>query len=295
MKLLETEIVRIGGHAVTVATVLGAVVGALAVLVFADICARTVTRLLRRRNVASGAGFAVGRLVRYAASFIGVLVLLSSIGVDLGAVFAASTVILVGIGLGLQRIAQDFLAGIVLLVERPVAQGDFVRVGDITGTVEYIGARATRIVTRERLTLIVPNAQLTSSSVVNYSRPSETFRHSIRFGVAYDSDVDKLRRVCLAVAESHAQVLAEPAPHLFFDAFGDSALEFSLAVWMDDPKADVRVGSELRYALLRTFREEGIAVPFPQLDLHVRDQPDTPSGVERSMVLTKGGEVEDGR
>ncbi len=270
MSLLGKEIGHFGNAPITVGGLLMVAVGLLLALVAAEGAARAVRRVLRRRGFVDGSSFAVARLVRYAVGTVAVLVSVNSAGVDLGAVLAASTVFLVGIGLGLQRIAQDFVAGIVLLLERPVLKGDFIRVGELRGVVDYIGARTTRIVTRDRVSLIVPNSELTNAVVLNFTRPADLYRLWVTFGVAYGTDVDRLRAVCQEVALLEPAVVKDPPPQLLLQEFGDSALKYGLAVFVSDPQEELQVASRLRFALMAEFAKADILFPFPQLDVHVR-------------------------
>jgi small-conductance mechanosensitive channel len=212
----------------------------------------------------------MAKIVRYLITLLAVFVAVNSIGIRLDAVLAASTVILVGVGFGLQNIAQNFISGIILLVERPVAKGDFVQIGQAFGSVVDIGLRATRVVTRDEVTIIVPNSQLVSEQVVNHSAPSHNLRVSVEVGVSYDSDVEKVRHILQDVAASVPEVLAQPAPEVRFQGFGDSSLDFALLVWVGDPREDLRIASAVRFAIADAFKRANIVIPLPQRDLHIR-------------------------
>jgi small-conductance mechanosensitive channel len=194
-------------------------------------------------------------------------------------------VLLVGIGFGLQSIAQNFISGVILLLERPVGKGDFVRIGDSYGSVVDIGLRATRIVTRDQVTIIVPNSELISGQVVNYSSPTQSVRVAVGVGVAYGTDTALVDRILLEVAAAEALVLADPPPEVRFQDFGDSSLDFSVLVWIARPRDDQLVASRLRFAIDAAFRRERVKIPFPQRDLHIvsglapatRDRDVTPS------------------
>ena len=198
------------------------------------------------------------------------LVAVDSIGLSLSAVLAASTVLLVGIGFGLQNIAQNFVSGLIVLFEQPIRPGDFIKVGDAYGVVAAIGLRATRVVTRDQVTIIVPNSELVTTQVVNHSIPTPNLRIAVSVGVAYGTDTEIVRTTLLDVPKGHSQVLAEPHPEVRFEGFGDSSLDFSLLVWVSDPREDRRISSDLRFEIERRFRAAGIEIPFPQRDLHVR-------------------------
>jgi len=230
-------------------------------------------RVLGTRGVPEGTRFAIAKVVRYALVTLGALVAVGAMGFRLDALLTASAALLVGVGLGLQNTFQNVFAGLVLLLEQPIRRGDFIQVGDAYGVVNDIGLRATHVLTRDLVKIVVPNAELVSSRVVNHSQPTTDLRIKIEVGVAYGSDTDLVRRTLLAVATGEARVLGNPAPEVRLDAFGDSSLDFSLLVWIADPAEDLRIASSLRFAIDAAFRREGISIPFPQRDLHVKSDP----------------------
>jgi small-conductance mechanosensitive channel len=275
MDVLGHPLFHFGAEAVSLGSMITAVVILGAALLLARTSQRAVSGLLARRQVSPGAQAAAGKIARYLVGTIGAVVALSSLGLNLTALIAASSILLVGLGFGLQNVAQNFVSGLILLVEQPIREGDFVRVGDTLGLVRDIGLRATRVVTRDQVAIIVPNSELVSSPVVNHSRPTTELRFGVNVGVAYGSDVELVRSTLLGVAAAHPSVLAEPAPEVRFLDFGESSLDFTLLVWIADPQEDLRVGSDLRFAIDAAFRRSGITIPFPQRDLHVV------SGLER--------------
>lgn len=231
---------------------------------------RAITRAFAVRNPTSeGLGYAIGRISQYSIVALGLVVGLSNVGIDLTALTAAGALLTVGIGFGLHSIAQNFMSGLVLLIERPVQRGDFVVVGDTVGTVTEISMRATRIMSRDGIAIIVPNSELVNGRVVNQSAPTGVCRVRVRVHVAVGSDTELVRQTLLAVATGHADVLATPAPEVFFTDFAQGAYDFELAVWLRDPQPQPRVTSDLRFAIDRAFREQGIRIPLPQRDLHL--------------------------
>lgn len=276
--LLERKLLTLGGNPITIESLLAG--GAILVITFvlANALAFSVRRLLRRRGSPPGAQFAIAKIVRYAVLALGFFGGLESMGLRLNSLLAASAVLAVGIGFGLQNIAQNFISGIILLIEQPVRHGDFVKVGGILGTVEDIGLRATHIITRDEVTIIVPNSSLVSAEVINHSRPTTKLRVRIPVGVAYGSDIERTKQVLLAVARANGDVLDKPPPEVRLEDFGDSALAFALYLWIEHARDDLRVGSELRFAIEKAFREANIEIPFPQRDIHVRSAPESSSG-----------------
>ena len=155
-----------------------------------------------------------------------------------------------------------------LLIERPVRKGDFIDVGGVLGTVEDIGLRATHVLSREGVTMIVPNASLMTSMIINHSVPTASRRISIRIGVAYSTDLDHAVRVLVDVARAEALVLAEPSPEVRHQGFGDSSIELALVAWIVEARDELIVSSKLRFAIDRAFRDAKIVIPVPQREIH---------------------------
>jgi small-conductance mechanosensitive channel len=276
LDFLHRPLLNLAGGPISAASLLSGCAIVFFAYALAGLAGRGVHRVLDRRDIARGARFAIAKIVQYFILLLGITVALTSIGVRLDALLAASTVVLVGLGFGLQNIAQNFVSGLILLFERPVARGDFVRIGDTLGEVGDIGMRATRIVTRDEVTIIVPNSELVTARVINHSVPTPNLRIAVSVGVAYGTDLEKLKAVLLDIAAGEAELLRDPAPEVRFDAFGESSLGFSLLVWIGNPREDLRVASRLRFAMDAAFRSAGIEVPFPQLGLHIRPRPHRP-------------------
>ncbi len=276
--LLERKLLTLGGNPITIESLLAGIAIVIITIIVANALAFSVRRLLGKRGSPVGAQFAIAKIVRYAVLATGFFGALESMGLRLNSLLAASAVLAAGICFGLQNIAQNFISGIILLVEQPVRHGDFVKVGGILGTVEDIGLRATHIITRDEVTIIVPNSSLVSEEVINHSRPTTKLRVRIPVGVAYGSDVERTKQVLLDVARANGDVLEKPPPEVRLEDFGDSALSFALHLWIEHARDDLRVGSALRFAIEKAFREANIEIPFPQRDVHVRGAPPSSSG-----------------
>ena len=268
--LLDLPLMKLGGGVLTPGSIILGIGIFAASLLFARFASSATQRVLHSRGLSTGAQFAVSKMLRYVVWALGLAIAFDSMGVKLDALLAASAVLAVGIGFGLQNIAQNFISGIILLIEQPVSTGDFVRVGDAFGVVDDIGLRATRIVTRDEVTIIVPNSQFISQSVTNHSRPTLKLRIQVGVGVAYGSDTARVRETLLAAATSVEHVLKIPAPSVRFENFGDSSLDFKLLVWIAEPRTDHQISSDLRFAIDAAFRAAKIEIPFPQRDLHLR-------------------------
>jgi small-conductance mechanosensitive channel len=268
--ILDLHLATIAGTPITMASLLVAAAILATSVVIAGLIARSTQRVLGARGVSEGVRFATSKIVRYTIVLLGIVAAFNAIGLHLDALLAASAVVALGIGLGLQQVAQNFVSGLILLIEQPVRRGDFVRVGDTLGVVSDIGLRATQLITRDQVTIIVPNGQLITGTVINHSRPTLHLRIHVAVGVAYGTDPEKVRAALLDVAHADEKVDQEPEPEVLFESFGDSALQFALLVWIADPRDDLRTASRLRFAIERAFREQKIEMPFPQRDLHIR-------------------------
>jgi len=267
---LDADLFHLGGTTVTPLRLLILA----SVIVVTALVGRVVRKLTQRLltrggRTSEGTAYAVARIAQYVVFIGGVLLGLENIGVSLTALAALGALVSVGIGFGLQNIAQNFISGVILLVERPVQKGDFVRLGDTVGSVAAIEMRATRVITRDGISVLVPNSKLISDEVLNLSAPTAVNRLRVAVGVAYGSDTSLVRKVLLEVAQRDGRVRKDPKPVVFFEDFGSSSLDFELAVWLDNPEARPQVASDLRFAVDRAFRAHDITIPFPQRDLHL--------------------------
>jgi potassium-dependent mechanosensitive channel len=271
---LERKLLTIAGSTITVGSLMLAAAILVGAFLLANVLAFSARRVLRSRGATQGAQFALAKIVRYAVFVLGFVLAINALGFQLGALMAASAVLAVGIGFGLQNIAQNFISGVILLVEQPVRHGDFIKSGGVLGTVDDIGLRATHIITRDQVTIIVPNSALITAEVINHSRPTTNLRIRIGMGVAYGTDPGKVRDVLMQVAKDEPEVMQTPPPDVRLEDFGDSALSFALYCWIEQAKDDLRIGSQLRFAIDAAFRAAGIEMPFPQRDIHVRSVPE---------------------
>lgn len=234
---------------------------------------RYMGKYLARRNVERGVKGSIERITRYMIILVGVFVSLDSLGVSMSSLAALGAVLMVGIGFGLQNVTQNFISGIIILLERPIKVGDLVEVGGTTGRVSEIGIRYTLIRTREEVAILVPNSQFISEQVINESFSSETIRRRLNVGVAYGSDVEKVRDLLLQAAREHEKVLKDPQPSVLFKDFGESSLDFALQIWVNDLWRYEAILSDLRFRIDALFREHEVEIPFPQRDLHIKSAP----------------------
>lgn len=228
------------------------------------------SRILQVAGLGSGSQEAIAALTRYTLIAIGSVVVLQIWGLDLSSLTLLASALGVGIGFGFQNIARDFGSGLILLFERPVQVGDFIEVGEYMGTVDRIGSRSTSVKTLDQVSIIVPNSYFLENQVINWSHENPLSRIRLPVGVSYSSDPERVRTVLIKAAEEHPSVVRLPRPQVFFKGFGDSSLDFALLVWIVEPNRQPIIKSDLYFRIFALFREEGIEIPFPQRDLHIR-------------------------
>ena len=239
-----------------------------------------VTRLLQRwmqtkifptAKFDAGVSNSIETGVGYAGFAIAAMAGISYAGFDVSNLAIVAGALSVGIGFGLQSIVNNFVSGLILLVERPIKVGDWIVVKDREGMVRSISVRSTEIETFDRSSLIVPNSELITGMVVNWTHRNSVGRVKIKVGVSYDADPERVQQVLLQIAERNTHVLSHPKPQVVFEEFGASSMDFSLRVYLADIYDRYEVQTELRTAIVQTFRAEGIAIPYPQYEVSLRN------------------------
>lgn len=231
----------------------------------------TLDRVLSRTSLDIGQQYAFAQITGYTIFIFGLMLGLQWAGVNLGSLVLLGGAVGIGLGFGLQNIANNFISGLILLFERPIRVGDRVEVGDTNGDVVRIAARSTWVRTNDNVVIIIPNSEFINNHVTNWTANDRQVRFSIPLGVSYGSDPEEVRSVLEEVARLHPDVLADPPPEVIFTGFGDSSLDFELRVWtitkVQWPKI---LRSEIYFMIFQAFKEHGIEIPFPQRDLHLR-------------------------
>ncbi len=228
------------------------------------------TRILQATRLNRGSQEVILTVTKYGLIALGTIVVLQSNGIDLSSLAFLGGLLGVGIGFGLQDIARNFASGLVLLFERSVQVGDFIQVGDNSGTVETVRARSIVLKTLDRISIIVPNSQLLGNEVVNWSHNNSASRLHLPIGVAYGCDMNKVKTILLKAADEHLEVLRNPKPQVVLTDFGDSSINFELLIWISDPSRQLPIKSDLYFDIEAMFREQQVEIPFPQRDLNVR-------------------------
>jgi len=275
---------KIGATTLSLRTIIEGVVTAAAVLILSLWVSSAIETRLLRKAVGSDLSLrkAVSNATRALLMFVGLIVALSAVGIDLTALSVLGGAIGVGIGFGLQKLASNYVSGFVILAERSMRIGDNVRVDNFEGRITDINARYTVIRSPTGRESIVPNELLIINRVENLSLADDRVWQSTVVSVAYDSDVDVVTRLLLEAAAPHARVLKDPAPSVALSNFGADGLEFTLGYWIADPEnGTLNIRSLINFSVLRALRENGIEIPYPQRVLHVvrrtpREEPQSP-------------------
>ncbi|MGI5817063.1 MAG: mechanosensitive ion channel family protein [Armatimonadota bacterium] len=229
-----------------------------------------------------GVQYALSSLTFYLILVAGILWAMLVGGFPLNALTVLAGMAGIGLGFGLQDIVRNFVAGLILLLERPLAVGDYIEVAGTWGRVTSISLRSTVVQTLSNVHILIPNGDIISEQLTNLSHHDLTLRVDVPVGVSYDADIDYVCEVLVEVAKEHPIVISFPEPSARLVAFGDSSIDLVLMVWISDPSVQRRVAVELNLEIWRALKREGIEIPFPQRDLHIRSA-ETPLRIERGL------------
>lgn len=275
-QIMNLSLFNLGESKLTIGLILTLIVSFLVLFIGAEwIRSLLVNRILKKYSITEGTRLSIGTIVKYVLILAGVFSILQTNGIDLSAFGVLAGAIGVGIGFGLQNITNNFISGLIILFEQPIKVGDRIEVGDVNGDVIKISARSTMIVTNDNITIIVPNSQFIDNQVINWSHSDRMVRFNFAVGVSYKEDPEKVRRILLDVAKENKGVLENPESDVLFEEYGDNSINFNLRVWtceyVNRPKV---LKSQLYYEIFKRFKEQGVEIPFPQRDLHIK------SGIE---------------
>jgi small-conductance mechanosensitive channel len=268
---------KMGTTEISVFTLFQVVVFIGAILLLAAMARRVLLKqILSKTPLDLGIQHAVATFTQYFVLVIGFMVGLPTVGIDLSALTFIAGAVGVGVGFGLQNVTNNFISGIIILFERPIKIGDRIEVGDVNGDVVHIAARSTTVRTNDNIAIIIPNSSFISSNVINWSHGDSKVRFRVPVGVAYSSDVRRVEKLLLEVAKENENVLEDPPSRVVFKEFGESALKFELRVWSSRllHRRGVLI-SQLNFAIFEKFKEHGIQIPYPQRDLHFKQDPAT--------------------
>jgi small-conductance mechanosensitive channel len=271
IQVLDGVAISIAGVRISALLVLNAVLS-LAILLWAAILA---SRILERRitqSVQITPTFQVLliKLLKVVLVGIAIAVALSTVGIDLTAFAVLGGAIGLGIGFGLQKIVSNLISGVIILLDKSIKPGDVIKVGDTFGWINSLGARYASVVTRDGTEYLIPNEDLITHQVVNWSYSHDAVRLKIPIGISYKSDPRKAIELCFEAAGEESRILANPAPNVLLKGFGDSSVDIEMRIWIRDPKNGVsNIKSAVLLRVWDKFHEHGIEIPYPQRDLHL--------------------------
>ncbi|MEZ5773768.1 MAG: DUF3772 domain-containing protein [Hyphomicrobiaceae bacterium] len=277
--------IEIGSIRLSVTTVIGSIVAFLAMLFLTRLMQRWLeASVLTRPRVDSGTANSVLTVTGYAGTALAVVAAAGMMGLDFTNLAIIAGALSVGIGFGLQSIVNNFVSGLILLIERPVKVGDWIVTGSEQGYVRRISIRSTEIETFDRASVIVPNVDLITGRVLNWTHRDSIGRVMVKVGVAYGTDPQRVIDILKKAADGHPRTLAHPAASVSFDDFGASSLDFTLRAFIADVNEILIVATDLRVKILKEFQAAGIEIPFPQTDVHLRDLDWVRAGLSRAIA-----------
>jgi potassium-dependent mechanosensitive channel len=273
-RLLTQPAINLGRTQLSLSTVVTAILAAIAIFVGARLLSQSIkTWVLGQSRMDRGMQEAISTLITYAIAILGLVILLQTIGLDLSSLTVLAGVLGIGFGLGLQELAGNFVSGLTLLFEQQIRVGDFVEIDGITGTIERISIRSTILRTTDRRFVIIPNHLFSQKNVINWSYQEPATRVHIPVTIAFGSDTVLVTETLIVCARMENGVLRDPPPVVWFKAFGESAYEFELLVWIGQPQNFEPIKSSLNFLIEQELRHRGIEIPFPQRELRLRNAP----------------------
>ena len=271
-KILTYPLIKMGKGNLTLQSLL--ILGLLFILVIVAekiVRERIIMRIFEKTDFPESLEYGIARILGYIFLLIGFYMAFQIVGIDLSSLTIIAGGISVGVGFGLQNIINNFVSGIIIFAEQPIAIGDRVEVSGIAGRVVKISLRSTMVVTSDNITMIVPNADFISHTVTNWSYSDPKVRIRIPVGVAYGTDPTEVEKLLLEVAKEDSRTLKDPEAKVIFRAFGASSLDFELAAWTKEMSTrPTSYISGMNFAIEKKLREHDIEIPFPQQDLHIR-------------------------
>ena len=268
--VLDYKVLEISGHVLTIFDVVILALILLAVRLISRSIEHVIQRRAEKYDLDEGKKFAIIKLIKYFLYVMAIVLGLESLGFDISILLAGSAALLVGIGIGLQDLFKDLISGIIILFEGGIKVGDVIEINNLVGLVKEINIRTSKVRTRDGIIIIVPNSTFINQNVINWSNSNKLTRFKVDVGVAYGSDVRLVERLLVDCAEKHELISPRPKSFARFNNFGDSALEFQLYFWTEKIWRIENIKSELRFAIDDAFRKNGVTIPFPQRDLHIK-------------------------
>jgi len=275
LSALDSMSIMLGDKPISLLMVLKSII-ALGVLIWlASTMSDLVEKRLRsNRSFTPAARVLFTKLFRIGFLTIATLVALNTVGIDLTALAVFSGALAVGLGFGLQKIFSNLVSGLILLLDKSIKPGDVISLGTTYGWINHLGARYVSVVTRDGTEHLIPNEELITQRVENWSHSNKLVRMRIPVGVSYDADPRLVMKLCLEAANTVPRVLLDPAPRCLITGYGDNSVDFDLRIWINDPEnGRGSVKSDVLLEIWDRFKENGVSIPYPQRDLHIKSLP----------------------
>lgn len=268
-EILDYQFFQIGNYTLHVHNLLGLLI----LIVIAKIILNLVSRGIRRnKKIDAGAKYSIQQLLRYTLIVVALLVGITIMGFDISVLFVGSAALLVGIGFGLQHLFNDFVSGIIILLDGTIKVNDVIEVDGIVSRVKEIKLRTTTVMTREDKCIILPNSVITQSNVVNWTYSHLTSRFEVQVNLGYAEDIPAAMKLLKEVVLEHKAVSKSPEPSIRISSFADSSIEITIMFWCSEVFRVESIKSEIRVAIFKMLRQHNIQIPFPQRVIHYGDK-----------------------
>ena len=279
--------IEIGKSKVSLQNIIYLIVFLLFITYVAKIIRRALLdEVLPRTRLEIGARASLVNIIIYSLWILAIYTGINILGINLSSLAFMAGALGIGVGFGLQNIVNNFVSGIILLFDPSIQVGDMVQIGEDWGTISRITMRTTVVQTFDNASLIIPNSQMLSDKVTNWSYKDSKVRRQVDVGVAYGSDVKLVRRLLVEIVQDMPEILEDPAPRVDFMDFGDSALVFRVRFWIASPDFWLTAPTEVRFRIDEEFKKHGIEIAFPQQDIHIRSA----SGLDKFLIDKKGSQ-----
>jgi small-conductance mechanosensitive channel len=268
MEFLEHPLFKLGDQTITpISVIVFAVVLLIVILISRLIRRLLLKRIFPRNEISDGVARSITRIINYVILVLGFLIAIQSAGINVSLLFAGGAAIMVGIGFGLQNIANNFISGIIILFERPIKEGDFIEIGGKMGTVISISARSTKVKTNTGIMIIVPNSFFIEKEVINRSYVDKT-QIEIPVTISHNEDFEKVKEILLKLGNENQYSLKDFPPSVSFSEINELGILTKLWVWIIDQDMHGAIRSQINYRILQEFKKEGIKFPVPKRELH---------------------------
>jgi small-conductance mechanosensitive channel len=274
INLLDRLAIDLGGVRVSLLLIIKGIIVFTVLLKLASSSSRMLEkRIFKFEELTPSVQVLLSKALKITLISVAIIVALGSLGINLSAFAFIGGAVGVGIGFGLQKVVSNLVSGIILLLDRSIKPGDVIEIGSTYGRIQSLGARYVSVATRDNTEYLIPNEDLITNQVINWSFSDKLVRLKIVVGVSYDSDVHEVMRLMMAAATSVPRVMATPKPVCQLKNFGDSSIDMELRIWISDPENGIaNVGSLVRIAIWDMFKEHRIEIPFPQQDIHIKSK-----------------------